>query len=354
MENISVLKTKDRILAYLLDFALTFIISILLFNVVIFQISRPIISYDNFIEENQQIEKGIFDLLYEHELLFYDEDEDSDKYTFNDAISDTFYHFVEFLVKNDEESSKYDVFYNYYIDIKNEDISFLNNLKIEYLSPFFEKDIYLINGSVSLKKEYIDEFNLLFLDQEMNIKGYEDYGDLSISFVNLYQKILEDIKVNDLVSIKNETTYLNLRNKINFNDKLINDNYFYCSLISFFSTTLLLFLIYPLFSKKHESFGEVTLKLERIKEKDGSYIKRIEVIYIFLIKTIECLPVIFFIPLFKISFTLYSSYLALYIIPLIGVLFLIVNIIFIYTNKTRRGFLESISKTNLVKEDTLS
>ena len=346
---------KDRIFSFFVDVIISLILSLVIFNLVIFQISRPIISYDNLIKENEKGEKEIFNLLYEHELLFFDDSENSDKYSLSDSLSKTFYYFCEFLVKNNEETSKYDVFYNYFVDIKKEDISFLNDLKLKFLSPFFEEDVYLINNSVSLKEEYQDEFILLFKeDEEMSVKGYEDYANLSVLFTKFYEYLLNDIKVNDLVSLDNSTSYLFLRNKINENDKIINDNYFYCALITFFLVSFILFFIYPVFSKKKESIGENLVKVERIKEKDKSYINKLECLFLFLIKSIECFPILFLIPFYKIGIKNYSSYLTLYILPFIGFLFILFNLIFILVNKRNKNLFEVVSKTYLIKEDRLS
>ncbi len=353
-------KLSRRVLCFFSDIFLNLILSVIIFELVVFQISRPITKFDSKVNQNETYQKNIYDLLYEHEILYFDKDEDGSlsKYNLSNALEDTYYHFVNFLVDDDnEELVKYEIFYKYFVEIKeNGSVNELNKLYDNYASNYFNKDQLTILGTYSLKEEYKDEFKHNYIeDDEMSIKGYEDYNNfLNNSFLNLYNEIFNDIKENDLYSLNGNLSYSFLRGEINKLDNEINNNYIVCSYVSFLLSNIILFFIYPLFNPKRNTISERVLKLERINKHTMEYIKRSMVTNIFLLKMIDSLCLLFLIPVLRVGFSYIFALPILYLPSLIGILIALINLIITGFSKLNTSLKEITTDSIVVNEDSLN
>ena len=66
-------KVGRRVLAFLAEIFVCLILSIILFELCVFQISRLVIGYDKLVEDSETYQKGQYNILYQHELLYFDD-----------------------------------------------------------------------------------------------------------------------------------------------------------------------------------------------------------------------------------------------------------------------------------------
>ena len=67
-------KLGRRVLCFLSDIFLCLILSFIFFELVVFQISRPIINYDNLVNESETYQKNQYAILYSSNLLFFNDE----------------------------------------------------------------------------------------------------------------------------------------------------------------------------------------------------------------------------------------------------------------------------------------
>ena len=146
-------KVGRRVLAFFADIILNLILSLLLFETAIFPLSTLIINYNDLLDESDSTQKAQYQLLYENNLLYFDENRtEGNRFMLSLALEDTNYFFVQFYCDDDNpELAKYDVFYNYYGLIRDSanqnSINELNELYLSYGEEFFDKSQKTINGT---------------------------------------------------------------------------------------------------------------------------------------------------------------------------------------------------------------
>ncbi len=353
-------RVRRRVLAFLADIFVSTILSLILFELVVFQVARPIINFDGLVLKNEEYQEKIYDLLYDYEILYfdYDENENVSKYTLSSALEDTYYHYVNYLVNDEDESLvKYEVFYKYFVDVKESGgVDEVNSLYKEFALKYFDTSKTTSLGTYSLKDEYKEEFKHNYIeDDEMSIQGYEDYNSfLNDSFLHLYNEIFNDIKENDLTSKDGSYTYSFIRNSIDEMDETINNVYIICSYIAFLISSIILFLIYPMFNEKRGSLGERILKLERVSRKNMEYISRGMVINIFLLKMIDSLCLLFFIPVLRIGFAYIFALPILYLPSLIAIIIALINLAITLVTKLNTSLKEITTDSIVVDSDSLN
>ena len=234
-------KLGRRVLCFLSDIFLCLILSFIFFELVVFQISRPIINYDNLVNESETYQKNQYAILYSSDLLFFNDENKENQFMMSEALEDTNYNYLNFYTNdNSEELKKYDVFFNYFVNLKSGDksdnLNELNGLLIKYGSDFFNTEKTTINGTFALKTTYIEQFKANYIEgDEMSEEAKNNYENFSKKvFLNLYSVMINDIETNDLKVSDVSKSYVELKNDIQaINDK-INTNYIVCSYITAF------------------------------------------------------------------------------------------------------------------------
>lgn len=327
-------KVGRRVLAFFADIILNLMLSLLLFETAIFPLSTLVINYNDLLDKSDSTQKAQYQLLYENNLLYFDENRtEGNRFMLSLALEDTNYFFVQFYCDDDnQELTKYDVFYNYYglvRDSANENsINELNELYLSYGEEFFDKSRKTINGTYSLKDEYIEKFKHNYiLGDSMSQDAQADYQNFTKRvFLNVYNKMFEDIEKNDLLSLDGSISYKKLSANLDSINNTLNYDYIICSYISFFLSSLLLFLVFPLITEKRETIAERILKFERVNKKTICYIKKPFILNLFLLKMFDSMIILFLIPAFRVGISYIFSFPELYLPSLIGIVIALLNL----------------------------
>lgn len=353
-------KISRRILIFLGDIFLNLILSIIFFELVVFQISRPIIGYDNLINLSDINQKQQYAILYDRGLLYFDnEDGESNRFKLSIALETTNYYFLSFYSDDmNINLSKYDVFYKYFVEIKGDgstdSLNYLNSLYLKYGASYFDQGRFTILGTYALKDNYKNQFvhNYIPGDQ-MSQEAQTSYENFTTKvFLNLYSELLNDVKTTDLSSPLLNKTYVELANDTENIENTLKTNYIICAYISFFISSIVLFLLIPFINEKHESSSELILKVERINKKTLNYIKKPFIFNIFLLKMIDSLILIFLVPIFRVGFSYLFALPELYVPALLSLIVIIVNFFLTCFTKLNTSLKEITTDTILV--DTVS
>lgn len=327
-------KVGRRVLAFFADIILNLILSLLLFETAIFPLSTLIINYNDLLDESDSTQKAQYQLLYENNLLYFDENRtEGNRFMLSLALEDTNYFFVQFYCDDDNpELAKYDVFYNYYGLIRDSanqnSINELNELYLSYGEEYFDKSQKTINGAYSLKNEYVEKFKHNYIQGDsMSEDAQTDYQNFTKRvFLNVYNKMFEDIEKNDLLSLDGSISYKKLSANLDSINNTLNYDYIICSYISFFLSSLLLFLVFPLITEKRETIAERILKFERVNKKTLCYIKKPFIPNLFLLKMFDSMIILFLIPAFRVGISYIFSFPELYLPSLIGIVIALLNL----------------------------
>ena len=355
-------KVTRRVLAFLADIFMNLILAIIFFELVVFQISRPIVNYDSLVNDSDTYQRGQYNLLYENGLLYFDDSEgEQNKFISSIALEDTSEYFLSFYTDDQNiDLANYDVFYKYFVVIKGkekkeESLNMLNSLYIKYGEKYFDTSSYTVLGTYSLKNNYVEEFKHNFIEgDEMSDNAKEDYEAFNQDvFLSLYNVMFRDVEENNLYSLDGTRSYLDYEKQINEITATLNNNYIICAYISFLISSLILFLALPLISQKRETLSERILKLERVNKQTLSYIKKPFVLNVFLLKTMDSLIILFLIPCLHVGFSYLFSFPTLYLPSLIGLLISLIDLFITIFTKLNTSLKEITTDSIVVDSSSL-
>ena len=353
IKHIDIYPTKvgRRILVFLGEIFLTLIISTILFELVIFQISRPIIKYNQITENISSSQEKIFRLLYERELLFYEDN--TNVYNINDSLEYTNSLLIKYYVFEDKEDENKEIFVNYVVNYKEDKVDRINELYLLYGEEYFDTSSFTSLGTYKLKEEYKEAFSHNYLEgDEMSTEAYEDFNNFRDNvFVKLFGALTDDIALNDLKSLDGTYSYLSLRNDIEDNENVLQYDYIICSYISFVITCVVLYFVIPLTNNKRQTLIEKILKVERINKNHMSYLKRNMVISVSLFKVIDAMTLMFLIPFLRVGLSYLFSLPILYLPSLVALIIVIINL-FITIFTTFNTSLKEITTNSIVVDES--
>lgn len=350
--NIYPAKLLRRILSFLGDFFITFILVLFLYEVVCMPVTKVIINYDNISDNLLSKQKKRIDYLYDKNVLFSNDlDTDFNKYNYEEALSYTTDQFVFYYTFKDDSSfdldiSEYNVIYNYYNDSNKtmEEISKI--IKGNDPNSMFE-DALDSNNELILKQEYQKEFIAYFNENDsLSSQGENNLNTFKNNYFNAnYADIVKNISTNDLnyISIVNEIDDIN-----NYLEILYQVNV----LVSFIFGTLIVYLIFPLCNKKSKTPTKMILKLEYIDTRNFERIKKSKLIYLYFLNIIECLMMVVFIPMISLGFVKIFSLSILLVLSVISLIYCLIDLLIAFGNGYNKSIKELFFNTIVINEET--
>ena len=194
--DVPCLKKRRRALVFLADFFLTLMLTITLFHLAIYPLSRVIVNYDSRIESLHQTQAERDSVLYDLELLFPKAEGRTTYDAFEDNLAYTSEEYIHYLVDN-AHGSEYEVFATYFKGVKGSATAYVSFYReLDENQGFFDFD----NNEIHLKEEYVQSLSPKYNpDDTMSTKGISDYERLEGRiFVQGYQRMLSDAYSNDL------------------------------------------------------------------------------------------------------------------------------------------------------------
>ena len=361
--DIHPLKKGKRILVFLADFFIHFMLTFLLFNVAVAPIGKAITKYKD--KNNQHIEltAEMYDHYYKSGILL--KDASFEYYDVTAGVEYTYRCFLSYFVIDNEVNTdanypqyghkiENDTILHFYQDIRGNKDSYVANFK-----HYNEKNNYFIfdesTQSFSLKEEVKNELYAFYDPKDsMGDIGKDYYNTLSKEVFNpLMAEVMTDIEKNDL-SYEGEThTFLECKNTIKAIENYHAELMTVCAYIAHFISWLALFLILPLVHKSRKTLAMIFMKIERVDFYSLNHVKRPSYLINAIYALFSTLLGILFIPSLLVPFnTLFSLNFLIY-----GTVFsaalLLASLIFLLVNQYNRSLVDYLSNNLFLTEEEM-
>ena len=362
--DIHPLKKGKRILVFLADFFIHFILSFLLFNVAVAPIGKVITDYENKNLEHMVLTTEMYDHYYKSGVIFKAVNTEYTDVTA--GIEYTYRCFLSYFVLDTEESTYPDfpqyghkiennVIYHYYHNIRNDDASYIASFKL-----YNAKDNYFVydetTNTFSLKNEVKNELYAFYdVKDEMGNVGKEYYSNILENVFNpMLAEVMVDIDKNDLHYEGESHSFLECKNRIKELETYHENLMTICASISHFIVWVALFLVVPLINKERKTLAMMFMKIQIVNFYTLNITKRgmyaINSIY-FLFSTMLGLM---FVPSLLVPFNnLFALRFLAYGTIFSGAL-LIVDLIFLLINQYNRSLIDYLSSNLYLTEEEMN
>lgn len=348
-----------RLLAFLADFFINFILTILLFELVCFPIAKVCINYDNKVKDITTYHHARVDLMYEYNFLFYTETKDEDgniistsKYDIDQSIEDTAIIFLKFYTFKDESSEYSDPIITYWTSVSNnkKSLSIVNEYYFDSVgkSTYFTKDDVDTNGYLNLKDTYKEHFKAYFSPlEEVSDAIKNEVNDIITNIFKInYQSVITDFS-------KNNIDYINYTNKIDAIYDEFDMYYQIMTATAFLISSTILFLIIPLLNSHNRTIGKMIMKLDVVSNKNFKYVKKSQVLLLYILNMLENLAFIMFVPFISAGFNNLFSLSYLMTLSIVSILYCIINVIISLINQYNYSLKEILSRTIVCEEELI-
>ena len=348
-----------RFLTFLGDFFLNFVLSYILFSIMVLPLGQVFTSYTARQTETTNNLSLRSDILKENKLLFFNEEAEKIDVLYNASF--TFYCYFSYYVYDEVgpanvrydqfgHKPENDIFHHYFVDIA------ANESKYYEFFDLYNKDLYFTrSGSTIAMKEDLKTLIFPYFDKsdEPSKDADEKIGELEKSFFYpMYSEMMSMVeKVTDL--FYNGYSYNDLQKKIQAFDKYTNTLAMVCSYITLFLSTGILYLLIPLLNKNHRTLTMMILKVERVNKDTLEIVKYPKVILNFIYALFASMIIAFFVPATFVTIYGIFNITVLMIFGILSLLIMISSLIFLLFNKFNMDLFDFFTGTVLLKTSTL-
>lgn len=355
--NVSPISKGKRTLAFLADFFLLFIVTFVIFNVLVMPVGNWLAKSSERQSRNDDAAIMQFNILYEQKVMLHENDKDlyyynaNVEYTMNCWLSYYSFSDTDILETHKQYGHKEEneIIRHFYRDIRNDDSKFLSTLQ-NFNSEY---NYFNIEGnSVALKDEVKTNIKLSFFSpDDMSENGKTMLANMQNEFMNLYADVFKDIETNDLIN--NGNSYL-------ANKKIVTDSETYLkwqlvisSLLAYLLSIIIYFVIIPLFTPDGRTLAMLMMRLSRIGTNNLYLLNKgenaINAIYMLAFN----LPVAFFMPMTYVTFTYLFNIPVLFPLLIIGIVLIIASLITLLISSYNRTICDYLSRSVIIKNDDL-
>lgn len=333
-----------RALLFICDFFISFMFSVFFFSLAILPLGKLIINYDSLSKQSAEALKIRNEILFENDLLFYDSNYESSKVNFDTCNSYTFDRYVAFLL--DLETSKYDVFYNYYVSVLDDENTYnslfqnkyfetKNSLKTEYFNaflPFFDEKDTPSETQKEMLKSFQNDFYLpkyaLIIDSINRIDLHAEINGVNYSYVAEQNKALEI-----------ENTYQILVSV--------------CTIISYVISFSICFILMPFITKNGKTISMILLGVERIHFDHLKLLRKWDKLVVALFNFALNAFQILFIPMMVVNFNYIFSLPSIFVISSISFILIIASSITLLFTNFNQTLFDVLSRSFCLKTEAL-
>lgn len=362
--DIHPLKKGRRVLVFIADFFIHFILSFLIFNIAVAPIGKAITHFSEKNDDHISLTQEMYNHYYESGVLLADSS--FLKTDVTAGVEYTYRCFLSYFVLDEETSidsshPQYghkianNTIYHFYHDIRNNDASY-----ISVFNTYNEKDNYFTfddnTQSFILKNEVKNEIYSYFDPKDaMGEVGKKYYSNIMNHVYNpLLAEVMSDIEKNDLHYTGETYSFLECKSCIKGIEKYHERLMTICAFISHTVIWASLFIVVPLVNKRRRTLAMIFMKIEKVNFYTLNLTKRGDAVLSGIYYLFAMLLGIMFVPsllvpfnnLFALSFLVYSTIIAS--ILLLGALF------FTLFNQYNRSLVDYLSNTLYLTEEEMN
>lgn len=346
-----------RVLVFLADFFLVFILSFVLFNAAVMPITSAALGRSEKLKESDEASKSQFDILYAQKIMHYENSDDKYRYTTN--VEFTMNCYLSYYAFDDsdvlEEHPQYghkeenEVIRHYFADLKDN-----MSLYLFTLQSFNAKYDYFIidDQNISLKDEVKTDMKLSFFSpKDMSKDGETTLTNLQNGFMDFYASVFRDIKQYDLTNGSN--SYLKNQEIIDATKSFFTWHLAISSIVSYLVSIAIYFLLIPLINKDNRTLAMMMMRISRIGTNNIYLLSNVENLLQAIYMLVFNVAMIFFMPMTYVSFTYLFSIPLLPGLLFIGLIIDLISLICILVTPLNQTLCDLLSRSVIIKNDDL-
>lgn len=355
--NVSPISKGKRVLAFLADFFLLFIVTFVIFNVAVMPLGNLMTDSTKRQNASDEAAKVQFNILYEQKVMHHENSDDL--YYYNANVEFTMNCYLSYYSFSDSDvleahkqfghKEENEVIKHFYKDIRNDFNKYLSTLQTfnnEY--QYFDID----GENISLKDEVKTNIKLSFFSpDDMSENGKTMLGNLQNEFMNLYADVFKDIEANDLTN--NGTSYLANQKIVKDRETFLQWQLVISSFIAYLLSIIIYSIIIPLFTPDGRTLALLMMRLSRIGTNNLYLLSKGENILNAIYMLVFNLAVVFFMPMTYVTFTYLFNIPVLFPSLLIGLVVIIASLITLLISSYNRTICDYLSRSVIIKNDDL-
>ncbi len=359
-ENIIEIKPVSkwkRLLAFLGDYFIAFIIAFTLFNVAFFPLAKIIFNTQKQSEDATALQFKANNLLRDSGYLFVPTSDSS----FEEDVNYTFKAFLSYYAFDEEtpydkipqygHKEENEVIRKYYQDVMNDMNQYLSDFKEVNNDGMFDvgNDI----ASIALKSEYktLLSNELLEVSDETKysvaMTNFRDHVFAKLFYLHVYQHILDNDLVKDGVSYKQ---CLEESREIMRRLQWVATG---SALFTIVFTWGIIFVLYPLLNKDHKTFAYSMMRISKLHYKSLSVINNGSVMIQSFYQFIFCLSYGLFLPVLFFGMSYSFNLPLLFVLTAISLVLMVVSGIVIIFNEYNRSGADILTNTVLLPDSEI-
>lgn len=347
------MKASKRVLAWLADIFMVFILTVFIFEVAVLPIAKLTIGYSSILNSSEELAQQRSEILYNNEVLYYEEDK-SESFSTSLEYTSELYLKAQYDSSTGKEAQK-DVIYNYFIELRGKSIGDLNLFLKEFGTQYYDFNSSATEESYKLKESFVNLIAPLYTPgDELSDSGEEAVNNFKNNvFLNLYKEVMLDIEKNDLTDKGSDKSYISLSEEITILTNQVNYLYTIASYLSFALISIIYLFLFPLFLKSHKTLGEKIMKVNYVFNDDlrgqNMIMRTIHSSFLFL----EAMPLLFFVPAINIGINDAFSLSYILFPAIIFLLLSLIDVLFVVFSKFNESIPEMILGEIAVDDETI-
>ena len=339
-----------RVLAYLADFFISFILGLALFHLAAYPLSRVITNADEQANALIACQQDRDSTLYGNNLLFYGQGSDKKPASFSTNLEYTCKQYLcDYLVQ--PQGTEHDVYRHFFLDIRVKNAStWLSFCKQNDEKTFF---FDFTETTMSLKEVYVEEFHpLLDEKDELSEKGKTDYTTFQEKyFLKAYSAMLVDIGTNDLTY--NGISYKASQDKVAAILSQQQNVVLWCSLSAEIASLVICFFVVPMVSRYRKTAGMMALRIQRVNADTLRLTGRKEVFPFWVYQVAVNFAGVFFLPLPVFGFNELFTLTVPMFLSIASLVVVLASGLFVLIHSFNRSLLDVATNSILITNDQL-
>ena len=357
--NILPLKKGKRILLFLADFFLNFILAFLLMNVVVTPIAKAVTKFSSKNETYTLNLTNRAEILYGNKLLFDSKEVDRSEIVYNTSF--TLRCYLSYFCFEEESPSvvsysqyghkeENDIFKTYFINILNDE-----DLLINLFDKYNKTNDYFIREGTNftLKSEIMEQIRPYFVKNELpNQLGQAYFNNLEkYLFTPMNSEMMTLILKYDLTY--NNLSYKAIHNEIKSFEKYFNNMMTYNSFITIFLSTFIMYFLIPILNKNKRTLGMMLMRIQRVNIYKLTLLKKYDLFMSFVYQFLFTFVIAFLIPIGYLTIFEIFKLTALLIFAMLSLCLMIGSLIFVLCNGYNRTLSDFVTRTVYLPNEEL-
>ena len=347
-----------RILLFLADLFLNFILSFVVLNLMVVPLGKLITQFDYRTNSYNANLTNRAVILYENGVVIDSGKVDKGNLIYN--VSFSYYCYLSYYCYDEESplnltdphfghKESNEVIKHYFVDILSDTTTYSNFITTYKLDKYF--DISGIN--LTLKDEYKNQIAPYFKVGESASETGKKYIDKieTAVFYPLYSEVMTLIEKNDLSY--DTFSYKDLSNKIVGYESYLNTFITATSFIAFGLSTIVLYLIIPIFNSNRRTLAMMIMKMDRISFDKLNLVKKYECVVSTIYALLTNMIIVFFIPMLQTTIYELFNIPVLYIFGLLSIALMLGSLVFLLFNHFNRTLFDYLTRMVYLKSDEL-